>query len=262
MRRIDVKIIDMNEQNNLENGDGEQKGVSLGLKVFMAVNIIALFAFFVYEASNRAKVSEERSRIEEEQNKIEIEKALGNNPPPADFAGKLTDETVYTVNATEMRTWVHFNFAKRAVFTGEYVARDSADWDIAFRRAKIITNGGASGEKGEAAVAAIPKADFRSVTAAPEKGYFQDTKAENPLDTLNPALDKWYQYDFWTHQLTPHNVIYIIKTADGRYAKLQLLNYYCGTAAGCYTFRYVYQGDGSTSFGGPRQASSKDAPGA
>lgn len=244
----------MNEQNNLEHGEEEQKGVALWLKIFMAVNIIALFAFFVFEASNRAKVSEERSKVEDEQNRIAIEKALEQNPPPADFAGKLTEETVYTVNATEMRTWVHFNFAQRTVFTGEQVARDSADWDIAFRRAKIITNGGASGEKGNAAVAVIPNVDFRAVAEAPENGYLQDTKSENPLDTLNPALDKWYKYDFWTHQLTPHNVIYIIKTADGRYAKLQLLNYYCGTAAGCYTFRYVYQGNGAPSFGEPGQA--------
>ena len=37
-------------------------------------------------------------------------------------------------------------------------------------------------------------------------------------------------------------------TADGRYAKLQLLSYYCpGARPGCLTFRYVYQGAGGRS---------------
>ncbi len=37
-----------------------------------------------------------------------------------------------------------------------------------------------------------------------------------------------------------------VRTADGRFAKVQILGYYCsGPRAGCLTFRYVYQGDGS-----------------
>ena len=39
---------------------------------------------------------------------------------------------------------------------------------------------------------------------------------------------------------------YAVRTADGHYAKLEIMSYYCavvGTA--CVTFRYAYQGDGS-----------------
>jgi len=38
-----------------------------------------------------------------------------------------------------------------------------------------------------------------------------------------------------------------LRTADGRYAKIEILGYYCiGALPGCTTFRYVYQGGGGT----------------
>jgi len=41
--------------------------------------------------------------------------------------------------------------------------------------------------------------------------------------------------------------VWAVRTADGRYAKLEMVGYYCpGARPGCPTFRYVYQGDGST----------------
>jgi hypothetical protein len=47
--------------------------------------------------------------------------------------------------------------------------------------------------------------------------------------------------------LTPKPHVWAVRTADGRYAKLEMLGYYCpGAQPGCPTFRYVYQGDGST----------------
>jgi hypothetical protein len=37
-----------------------------------------------------------------------------------------------------------------------------------------------------------------------------------------------------------------VRTADGRYAKLELVSYYCPRSQpGFVTLRYVYQGDGS-----------------
>ncbi len=40
--------------------------------------------------------------------------------------------------------------------------------------------------------------------------------------------------------------MYAIRTADGRYAKVEIVGYYCpGAEPGCLTLRYVYQGDGS-----------------
>jgi hypothetical protein len=45
----------------------------------------------------------------------------------------------------------------------------------------------------------------------------------------------------------PSPRVYALRTADGRYAKLEILSYYCpGAMPGCVTFRYVYQGAGGT----------------
>jgi hypothetical protein len=43
--------------------------------------------------------------------------------------------------------------------------------------------------------------------------------------------------------------VYAVRTADGRFAKLQVISYYCtGAIPGCLTFRYVYQGAGGPRF--------------
>jgi len=42
-----------------------------------------------------------------------------------------------------------------------------------------------------------------------------------------------------------------VLTADGRYAKIQLVSYYCPRSQpACLTFPYIYQGDGSRVVGG------------
>ena len=50
----------------------------------------------------------------------------------------------------------------------------------------------------------------------------------------------------FSHLLTSKHHVYGVRTAGGKYAKLELLAYYCrdvGTA--CITFRYAYQGNGT-----------------
>jgi hypothetical protein len=47
--------------------------------------------------------------------------------------------------------------------------------------------------------------------------------------------------------LSPKPHVWAVRTAYGRYAKLEMVGYYCaGARPGCPTFRYVYQSDGST----------------
>jgi hypothetical protein len=44
--------------------------------------------------------------------------------------------------------------------------------------------------------------------------------------------------------------VWAVRTADGRYAKLEIVGYYCPEAhPGCLTFRYVFQGDGTNRVG-------------
>jgi len=71
-------------------------------------------------------------------------------------------------------------------------------------------------------------------------------------DTTNPGVGKWYRYSMLSHLLTSRRHVYAIRTADGHYAKLELLAYYCADAGtACLTFRYAYQGDGSRRVGRP-----------
>jgi hypothetical protein len=66
-------------------------------------------------------------------------------------------------------------------------------------------------------------------------------------DPRNPAIASWYDYGYFSHVLSPKPHVWAVRTADGRYAKLEIVGYYCwGGRPGCPTFRYVYQGDGST----------------
>lgn len=70
----------------------------------------------------------------------------------------------------------------------------------------------------------------------------------------------WYSYDPIKHLITPiaGNII-VIKTGDGKYAKIQITNYYKGAPAtisdqaalndsGYYNFKFALQTDGSKTF--------------
>ena len=84
---------------------------------------------------------------------------------------------------------------------------------------------------------------FADVSTLPAEGY---VLTEGGADPRNAAIAGWYGYGYFSHVLTPHPRVWAVRTADGRYAKLELLGYYCpGSQAGCVTFRYVYQGDGT-----------------
>jgi hypothetical protein len=94
---------------------------------------------------------------------------------------------------------------------------------------------------------------FDAVQEVPAEGYVEDTIASiNPdaIVTENLAIKAWYRYNFLTHVLHPKPHVYAIRTADGKYAKMRVVNYYCdgGQASGCFTVEYVYQGDGSRHF--------------
>ena len=117
------------------------------------------------------------------------------------------------------------------------------DWDLGFRRFQIIANGG-PGFLGDGAIRDLGAVPFDTVRVVPDAGY--DKSVSSP-DPSNPAIARWYFYGFFSHVLRPKPHVWAIRTADGRYAKIGMVSYYCpGAQPGCITFRYVYQGDGST----------------
>lgn len=159
-------------------------------------------------------------------------------PAPAEVGTRLVGPAVYTVDATSHDGWRYFDFSR-----GSTVERPGPlDWDLAFRRNRIIANGG-PGFAGGGGILDLGPVPFDSAGIVPDSGYAGTVAGR---DTVNPAMERWYRYNFLTHVLTPKPHVYAVRTADARYAKLQILGYYCpGAVAGCLTFRYVYQGDGS-----------------
>ena len=150
-------------------------------------------------------------------------------PRPAVVGDSLVGPLTYTLDASSTDRWRRFDFRRGATV-------DSGAWDIAFRRFHLIT--GADG--GIVDLGAVP---FDSVRELPVTGYLPNTNAS---DTTNPGVGKWYAYSMLSHLLTSKHHVYGVRTGRGKYAKLELLAYYCqdvGTA--CVTFRYAYQGDGT-----------------
>lgn len=180
---------------------------------------------------------------------------LETYPPTTPFPVEVGDQRVdrlYTIDASGTARWAAFDFSR-----GSMVPLDDPDgWDIAFRRFNVMTNGG-SGFSGRAGLVDLGVVAFDSVKEAPESGYAGSRTAS---DSTNAAAARWYDYGFTSHILEPKGNVYAVRTADGRYAKLRFESYYCpGARPGCFTFRYVYQGDGSRDVATP--AAAPDAAG-
>ena len=138
-----------------------------------------------------------------------------------------------TIDAYDEIAWHFFDFDRAS----PVVPPDTAGWDLAFRRFSIVPAGG---------VIDLGPTVFEAVVEAPATGYVESTFGR---DTLNTAIDRWYTYSVLTHLLEPNGHVYVVRTAESRYAKLELLSYYCpGVVAGCPTFRYVYRPDGGRRF--------------
>ena len=133
-----------------------------------------------------------------------------------------------TVDARDQTRWHYVSLA-----TGGPVG--PADrWDLAIRRFMIVPS--------DAAID-LGAVEFEEVRDAPRGPWTPTAFAQ---DMANDALRRWYRYGFFSHLLTPAGNSYVIRTADRRYAKFEILSYYCpGPVAGCLTFRYTYQPDGT-----------------
>lgn len=143
--------------------------------------------------------------------------------------------------------YTFFSFA-----TGSVVANSDSltdKWDIGFRGTKIIVNGGTDriGDGG----AQLVSGEFANLTSAPEDGYVSDNGSTLAIP------ETWYTYNPTSRVITPNaGTVFMIRTASGKYAKMEILNYYLDAPASptsndasrYYTFQYVYQKSGSRNF--------------
>jgi hypothetical protein len=200
-----------------------------------------------------------------------ISSCVNNDPSPlalapilyknlkADFA---TIELTPSGSQTRPKQTNKFTFF--SFLSGAIVPRaDSATtkWDIAFRGTTIIVNGGSSG-KGLCKVKIVNGIFDEFVTVSTE-GYIADNQVDNkkPSPTSYAIQDEagkgWYNLDPATKLISPiPEKIIVVQTADGRYAKMQILSYYQDSPNPVtttsrdryYTLRYVYQPNGTVNF--------------
>lgn len=158
-------------------------------------------------------------------------------PAPVEVGAHRVGPITVTVDASAPDAWTFFDFSRGSVVESP----QPEEWDLAFQRHRIIANGG-QGLAGGAGVVRLEGMHFDSVGSVPETGY---VVAGEATDSVNPALERWYDYSWTSHLLEPKPAVYALRTADGRYAKFEILGYYCpGARAACVTIRYVYQGAG------------------
>ena len=187
--------------------------------------------------SPSVNIPEEGKMVEKPANEVE--------PKPKTKLTNLLATQVTTVNASSEKEYVYFDFSSGKPV--RILDTSSLEWDMAFRRGKVISNGGASSRLGQAGLIDLGVVEFDEVTEVPMDDYAQDIAAKT--ETENPVLLKWYNYNYFTHKLTAKKNSYAVRTANGKFAKFQFLSFYCDNKeAGCIKIRYVYQDNGSNSF--------------
>jgi hypothetical protein len=122
-------------------------------------------------------------------------------------------------------------------------------WDVAFQRTKVQTNSGTSGE-GMGGALVTEASGLEALLEVPEGEFVEDEMVPVPGPpgsgefSGNPLLNAWYDYDPSSHAVTPKPLVYVIRTADGHYAKLAFLSYGSGTVE----VAWMYAGAGRASF--------------
>lgn len=184
--------------------------------------------------------------------------------PPS--ASTLPVDTARNIPADTMGntgSFTYYSLRTKSVITGDDTLTDK--WDIAFRTTTIYVNGGvlhpAGGQGGaivtgaNAYISIYPLSNFDTISVAPVSGYGVDTSAGH-YAVPSGSGNGWYSYDFANNYIAPiPGRIILLKTGDGKYAKLEILSYYKDMDpqpmpnplnSRWYTFRFSIQTDGST----------------
>ena len=170
---------------------------------------------------------------------------------------EIESETVSNLQATQTADYS----TNPPTITGDYIkfsfetgtTTTSDNWDIAFRGSTIIVNGGEATAADQPirtanAGAYIVTGTLAGITEVNTELFTSDSSA-NGLAIPAGSDNGWYHYNPSTHIISPiAGKIIVVKTNDGRYAKLEILSYYQNSQPNddlsnsqFYTFNYVYQ---------------------
>lgn len=155
------------------------------------------------------------------------------------------------------KDWIYFSFATGNEVPGidETNFKERTDWDIAIHLFYFRANCGTSG-KGKGGALMTDQTNLSTVKEAPTEGYIVDEeisilgwkgKVISATVSGNRELNKMFKFSGPPPQYTPSDNIFIIRTADGKYAKVKMISYIDDSGnSGIVSFDYVYQPDGST----------------
>jgi hypothetical protein len=168
------------------------------------------------------------------------------------------ESATVTIDASNYTEWVYFSFEEgQTVNISDYSG--SMDWDLGFHRYDLRVNCGTSGP-GSGGSLATGQTDFNVVETAPSSGYSMNDYIMIAVDvsSMPPVMERvpgdtvlanWISMKHG--QMGPEysysNETFVIKTADGKYAKIWLKDYFNEDGDGGHiTMKYSYQPDGST----------------
>lgn len=180
-----------------------------------------------------------------------------------DNGGSTTTVTSKTVTLSRKTAygndWIYFSLSQgKEVEVSEDAHATDLTWDLAFNRYNVRTNSGKSGS-GKGGAYDTGLTDFNAVLSVPGNATFTVDVNDSITasftgsgitqieSSLSPVLAEAIAFAGPPPSYTPNNHVYIVKTADGRYAKLQVLGFYNDEGqSGYVNFKYAYQPDGST----------------
>ena len=137
----------------------------------------------------------------------------------------------------------------------------STKWDIAFMATRIIINGGSSGTGQGGAF--VYTGLFDDLKTIPTDSVFKTDNAPTSYAITAGSGKGWYTYDGLNNLITPlAGRVLVIRTASGKYAKMEITSYYKGgatlpaaasdmeklTKQRYYSFRFAYQPNGTKTF--------------
>lgn len=152
--------------------------------------------------------------------------------------------------------WTYFSFEKGEVIkVDQDKYNEDTTWDMGFLRFNIRTNGGMSG-KGKGGALATDMKKFDQVPSMPKGEFVEDTEIEVMASggmppkyvttTGNTAFkvgenQGWAWYDFKNGVWSINNNVFIIRTANGEFAKVIMKSFLDDSdKSGYVTFEYVY----------------------
>jgi hypothetical protein len=174
---------------------------------------------------------------------------------PADTVVGLSAQGIPITNGK----YTFYSLEKNAIVPNTDSA--STKWDIAFMATRILTNGGTSGTGLGGAF--VYTGLFDALTTIPTDSVFKMDNAPTSYAITTGSGKGWYTYDGLNNLITPlAGRVLVIKTASGKYAKMEITCYYKGgvtlpaTASDVdklnkqryYTFRFAYQPNGTKMF--------------